>query len=157
MAYQVESRELTPELLASVIVECPMADLPRVMPESFGRVWEVITAQGVRPTGGAVALYHKYGEDSVRVEIGFTVATEIRADQGVSPSRLPGGLVLTTAHVGRYEEIGPAYQAIQVHAANSGLVLTESMWEVYLTDPVVEPDLSKHVTEIYWPVKVLRE
>ena len=33
-----------------------------------------------------------------------------------------------------------------------GLVLGNVMWERYLTDPSAEPDVSKHVTEAYWPV-----
>jgi effector-binding domain-containing protein len=153
MVYEVEMKELAPELLASVVTKCYIEDLPRVVPEAFGRVMGVITGQGVSPTGGAVAVYRVWTEESVVVEIGFTVAAEIRAEQGVAPGRLPGGRALKTVHVGRYEDIGPAYQAMQEYAAGHELPLAKTMWERYLTDPAAEPDLSKHVTEIFWPVE----
>jgi effector-binding domain-containing protein len=54
--------------------------------------------------------------------------------------------------MGPYSGLVAAYEAVQNYAAANGLELAGNMWERYLTDPAVEPDLSKHVTEIYWPI-----
>jgi len=150
--YEVMVEDLAPERLASVAAERPVAELPEFISASFGLVMTVIQDQGLRTTGGAVAVYHSWTQDSVEVEVGFTVDAEVRSEQGVGPSRLPGGRALKAVHVGLYEDVAPAYDAIQQHAARNGLELAGMMWERYLSDPVEEPDLSKHVTEIYWPV-----
>ncbi len=37
------------------------------------------------------------------------------------------------------------------YAKANDLTLADTMWERYLTGPA-EPDLSKHVTEVFWPL-----
>jgi len=65
---------------------------------------------------------------------------------------VPGGKVVFTRHVGRYDEIAAAYEAIQSYAKAKGLGLADIMWEKYLTSMEDEPDLGRHVTEVYWPL-----
>jgi effector-binding domain-containing protein len=54
--------------------------------------------------------------------------------------------------VGPYDQMHAAYEAIKQHAEENGFELGQVMWERYFTDPHLEPDLSKHVTHIYWPL-----
>ena len=56
-----------------------------------------------------------------------------------------------TVYVGRYDQIEPAHNAMQADAAHHGWSWLRS-WERYFTDPDEEPDLSKHVTHVYWPL-----
>ncbi len=49
-------------------------------------------------------------------------------------------------------QIAAAYYAIQQHATANDVTLANTMWERYLTDPAVEPDLSRHATEVFWPL-----
>lgn len=152
MTYEVLIKELAPERLASTRGVYGIAEIGQVMMREFGRVMAALSAQGLHPVGGPVALYHAWPETTVDVEIGFPVPDGFQEKEGVKTSRLPGGRVATTVHVGRYDEIEPAYVAIQEYAKEAGLSLAETMWERYLTDPAQEPDLSKHVTEVFWPL-----
>jgi len=152
MPYEVVLKEVAPQFLAGVRRTSPVSELGEIMPRGFSRIMSIITKQGLQPTGGAVAIYHGWTQDAVDVEIGFTVATAPSPEEGVAPGRLPGGRVLFTTHVGPYRDIEPAYRAIQEYADRNGLVLGDLMWEQYLTDPAVEPDPSRHVTEVYWPL-----
>ena len=65
-------------------------------------------------------------------------------------SSSPAGRVLSAVHVGPYDGIAQAYQAVMTYAEANDLCLGDTMWERYMTDPAVEPDPSKYVTEIYW-------
>jgi effector-binding domain-containing protein len=155
MDYDVIIKEVAPEHLASVRGTYPVAELPKVMVREFGRVMDALTAEGVQSSGGALAIYHGWTEETVDVEIAVTIRgvffpQKRRSD--VKPSRAPGGKVVFTTHVGPYDQIEAAYRAIQSYAAANRLNLAELMWERYLTDPAVEPDLSKHVTEVFWPL-----
>lgn len=155
MAYDIVMKEVAPEHLASVRGTHAMAELPSVMQRDFARVMNALNAEGVQPSGGAVAVYHGWTEDTVDVEIGFTIHG-VFFPQGrrseVKPSRTPGGKVAFTTHVGSYEGLEKAYEAIQAYAKANGLKLADTMWERYLTDPAVEPDVNRHVTEVFWPV-----
>ncbi|OFW57219.1 MAG: hypothetical protein A2133_06855 [Actinobacteria bacterium RBG_16_64_13] len=155
MDYEVAVRNVAPEHTASVRGTYPMAQLAEVMPKEFGRVMAALTAEGIPPSGGAVAIYHGWNEETVDVELAITIRgvffpQDLR--RGVKASRVPGGKVVFTEHIGPYDQIAAAYGAIQAYAKANGLDLAETMWERYLTDPAVEPDLSKHVTEVYWPL-----
>jgi effector-binding domain-containing protein len=98
-----------------------------------------------------VTVYHGWTEDTVDAEIAFSVDWDFAAEGDLRPRTLPGGKALFTMHVGPYDQIGAAYGAIQEYAKVNGLNLAGMMWERYLTGPE-ETDLSKHVTEVFWPL-----
>jgi effector-binding domain-containing protein len=164
MDYDVVLKEVAPEHLASVRGVYPIAELPEVMGRGFAQIMSALNAEGIQPAGGALSIYHGWTEDTVDVEIAFTIkgvffpqdagAAARRQDRGgVKASMVPGGRVLFAVHVGPYDQIAAAYGAIQTYAGANGLKLAGKMWERYLTDPAEEPDLSKHVTEVFWPVE----
>lgn len=155
MEYEVTLTEVQPEHVASVRGTYPIAELSRVMPAEFARVMKAIQAAGVQLSGGAVTIYHGWTAETADAEIGFIIGDVFfppDPDGPVRASRTSGGKVLHTEHVGHYAGLEAAYGAIQAYAAAKGLELGELMWERYLTDPAEEPDLNKHVTEVYWPV-----
>ncbi len=151
MGYEVTIKEATPERLAGVRGTYRIAQLGEVMGPEFGRIMGAIAAQGVHPSGGAVTVYHGWTEDTVDAEIALTIDGDFSAQGDVRPGMLPGGKVVFTVHVGPYDQIGAAYGAIQEYAKANDLSLADMMWERYLTGPE-EPDLSKHVTEVFWPL-----
>jgi effector-binding domain-containing protein len=155
VGYEVSVKEIPAEHLVSVRGKYTMATLALVVPRELSRVAGALVAQGVKPTGGAVAVYHGVTEQTVDVELGYPVPEAFAPKDpagGVVASTLPAGKVLFTVHVGPYSEIGSAYQAVMSHAEDQKIVLGPSMWERYVTDPSVEPDATKYVTEIYWPL-----
>jgi effector-binding domain-containing protein len=155
MDYSVSIREVAPEHIAGLRGTYPVAQLPQVMAGEFGRVMGVLIAEGVKPAGGAVAVYHDVTDDTVDVEIAFTIHGVYfpRDKKGVvKPGRLPGGKVAFTTHVGPYDKLEEAYTAVQAYAKANGVKLAGMMWERYLTGLDEEPDVNKHVTEIYWPL-----
>jgi len=155
MDYRITIKELGPEHTASVRGMYPIAQLPEIMAREFGHIATVLAAEGVAPAGGVLAIYHGWTEDTVDVEIAFTIHGVYfpRDPHGeVQPSRVPGGKAVFTVHVGPYDRLAEAYEAIQEYAKANGLKLAGVMWERYLTGPAEEPDLSMHVTEVYWPL-----
>ena len=152
MTYEVTVKEVTPEPFAGVRGTYRISDLAGVMGREFGRIMAAIASQGVSPAGGALTVYHAWTEDAVDAEIAFTIEGDFAPQEDVKPGMLPGGKVAFTVHVGPYDQIGAAYEAIQQHAEANGLILADMMWERYLTDPADEPDLNKHVTEVFWPL-----
>ena len=155
MKYNVVIKEVAPENLASIRATCSIAELPEVMGRQFGRIIAALSAEGIQPSAGALAIYHGWTQDTVDVEIAFVIQEIFHpriGQSGVAPSKIPGGRVAFTTHVGPYEEIQNGYGAIRAYAQENSLKLADMMWECYLTDPAVEPDLRKHITELYWPL-----
>jgi effector-binding domain-containing protein len=156
MGYEVIVKEVAPEHLASVRGTYRTSELPQVMPRELCRILDALQAEGIQPAGGVLTVYHAWDKETVDAEMGATIRGVFfpRDPKGhVKAGMVPGGRVAFTVHVGAYEGVHAAYEAILEYAKENDLELGDLMWEKYLTDPAVEPDLSKHVTEVYWPLK----
>jgi effector-binding domain-containing protein len=151
MTYEVQIKEIAPEKLASVRAWHRAEELAQIMGRELGRIMTAMSLQGLHPAGSPVAVYHAWTEDSVDLELGWPVRGEFAQAEGIGPGVLPGGRVAFALYTGAYDQIEPAYRAIQEYAEQKGFTLAPVMWERYLTGPE-EQDLSKHLTEIYWPL-----
>ena len=153
MAYDISVKEIAPERIVSARGRYRTAQLSLVAPRELARVVTALLAQKAEPIGGAVARYHGWNDETVEVELGYPARGDFASvEGGVVESTLPGGKVVFAKHVGPYDEIATAYQAVMDYAEAEDIRLADTMWERYITDPTCEPDQSKYVTEIYWPV-----
>src|SRR3954464_2185834 len=82
----------------------PQAELPRVIPEACGFVWNAARRLGIASAGRHVALYTACRDGRVDLEIGVEVGDDAAAvvDGDVQLSATPAGIVVTAAHVGPY-------------------------------------------------------
>ncbi|OWY63184.1 hypothetical protein B7486_54480 [cyanobacterium TDX16] len=56
-------------------------------------------------------------------------------------------------HVGPYDQVEPAYRAAAEWVTEHGGTLDGDAWEVYLSDPDVEPDPATWRTEVVQPYR----
>jgi len=120
---------------------------------TYHEVVTFLATHGLAPSGPPFARYHPVGQGRFRAEAGFPVAREIETEDDVSASVLPGGLVATTLHVGPYDAMEPAYQALASWVGEHGGETTGDAWEVYLSDPNDEPDPALWRTEVVQPYR----
>jgi effector-binding domain-containing protein len=117
----------------------------------FGEVMGVLSRQGLGPAGPPYGRYVPTG-GGFDVEAGFPVHGEVRPDGRVEALSLPGGRVARTLHVGSYETVAEAYDALTAWLTDNGLEPVGLPWESYLDGPeVAEPR-----TEVYVPCRVVR-
>jgi effector-binding domain-containing protein len=122
---------------------------------TFELVSAVVAQQGRATTGPPFARYHLLDGGRFRVEAGFPVSAPITSIGDVLAAKLPGGSVVTTLHVGRYDDMAPAYTALRTWVwAHQGTPDGDA-WEVYLTDPGSVPDPADWCTEIVQPYTVI--
>ena len=58
------------------------------------------------------------GEGAFHVSSGFFVEGAFEPGDGVEPMQLPEADVVTTTHIGPYEDLGKAYEALQEGAGS---------------------------------------
>jgi effector-binding domain-containing protein len=146
---------LTPEIVelperhaAVVGIDGPVEDMPRLMGEAFGLTAQAITGSGAVIAGPPFARYHGFGE-RIQAEVGFPFTGSLVTTDRVKESILPGGRLVTSTHVGPYEEIAGAWDRAAAWMREHELKATGAPWECYLTGPD-EP--GPPITEIYWPL-----
>lgn len=151
--------DLHPEIIdidavatASVRSVVPMAEIRDFFDGSFGALGALLADQGIAPIGPPYGLYRGMPTDTVDVEVGFPVAEPIEPAGEVANGSLPAGRVVRAVHAGSFDGLGAAYGRLAEWMTGQGLTPSDSMWEVYLTEPSPDMDPADLRTEINWPV-----
>jgi effector-binding domain-containing protein len=151
--YQVslETREPRPAMVirAATSMQRITEDLGRIFPA----VYHHVTENDAEMTGPPFVRYLSMDEHGMELEAGITVVENIAPKDDIIASELPGGEVAVTWHVGPFDTIGTAYEAIEAWMGQNGKLPAGPPWEVYWTDPGEEPDPAKYRTEVVWPVR----
>ncbi|MGZ5302001.1 MAG: GyrI-like domain-containing protein [Actinomycetota bacterium] len=132
--YQVLSRELPTQRVATIRERVAMTAIGKAMGEGFAEVARAVEETGAEIDGLAFAIYH---EMEVDLELGFPVVGEVDAGR-VHSATLDGGRVACTVHTGPYEEIGSAYDALTRWVQLHGERVIGPPREVYLNEPAAD-------------------
>jgi effector-binding domain-containing protein len=155
MNYEIEVLAVPARTLAVTKFHVARDDLPdmgETMGSAIGRVMNALSAAGAAPVGPPIACYEPAG-DGFDVAAGFPVTSPV-VGEGVMTMELPSAEVAHTTHVGSYEELPKAYEALQAEVEARGRHLDDRapMWEQYMTGPDQPPEQTR--TEVYWPLAV---
>lgn len=128
MDYSVRLEQSPAHPLAVVRRTARRADLPRVVPEACGLVWNALRSAGVAGAGRHVALYW---DDVIHVDIGVELPPPFTGTGEVVPAATPAGLVAATTHLGPYGQLHAAHTAIHNWCRANGHALAGPSWEIY--------------------------
>jgi effector-binding domain-containing protein len=147
MAYDVQLVQVPQQLTGVVRTQAKQVDLPTVVPQLCGEVWSFFKSNQLPKPGRHVALYL---DCVMNIEVGVEVLQPFAGNGRVVCSALPTGLAVTTAHLGPYNKLSDAYDAVRDWATKNGHTLTGPSWEIYghWTD-----DPAQLRTDIFWLVK----
>jgi effector-binding domain-containing protein len=151
--YDVHPRTRSDQPTAVVEATLSVPEIGPWLGKTYHAVAELMASQGIRPAGPPYARYHMLGEDRFQVEAGFPVSKAVAPDGEVRPSTLPGGPVAETTHIGPYDAMQPAYEAIAAWIREHGGEPVGDPWEIYFSDPVQQPDPGTWRTEIIQPYR----
>ncbi len=153
MALDFGTREIGAQPILGVRVTAKMSELGQIMGPLFGEVMTHMQRNGQHPAGLPFAIYHGMDGGEVDVECGIPVVSSVPGEGRVQAGELPAGTVATVTHTGPYEGLRETWAALTGWMSSQGLVPASAPWEVYVTDPGMEPDSSKWRTEIFFPVR----
>lgn len=120
--------------------------------EAFPKVFAYTQQTNQPACGMPLARYLGMSPEALEVEAGMPVAEAAKGDGEIVASQLPGGRVAVTWHVGPYDELYSAHEAMNAWLAEQGETAAGGPWEVYATDPGEEPDPAKWKTQIVVPL-----
>jgi hypothetical protein len=127
MTYTIENRRVEPHLIAVVHRRAKIDELKTVVPQACGDSWNLVKKLGLK-AGRNVAVYL---DGEINMEIGQEAFEPFASTGDLFCSRIPGGEVATTAHIGPYQQLGDAHRAIVQWAADRKRTLVGPNWEIY--------------------------
>ncbi|WP_353814896.1 GyrI-like domain-containing protein [Agromyces sp. SYSU T00266] len=154
MSYEVRIIQAPRRDLAVVRERTTFAGIPAVMATAFERVAAVLGPRGLLGDGPAIGRYSEMdpATDAVTVSAGFVVGGPIEPDGDVVPDELPDHEVATTTHLGSYDRVSEAYDAIAAAMALHGRELDDStMWEEYWSPPGTPDEETR--TVVFCPLR----
>ena len=153
MAYEIEVRELQPQATLAVRVSVPMSAISTVMGEVFGELYGYMGRAGLTPAGMPYARYHSFGAEEIDMEVGAPVSGVAEGEGRMVPGELPGGPAAVTWHIGPYDTLAAAYDAITAWMGQQGREPAGAPWEAYWTGPDTVTDPAEYRTEVFWPIR----
>lgn len=127
------------------------------MGEFFGKHLPAIAGElnnmKVQPESAPLGIYWGYNmqEMSADVAAGFRVAKGIKV-KGYESYSFPAAKVIQLTYYGDYQKMDGAYKAMDEFMQKKGAAKSVSI-EEYVTDPMVEKDTAKWMTNIYYILK----
>ena len=133
MKYDVVVEIARPELLAAVRATIPLIDIPRTWKPALDRVWAFLKTHGDLDPGHNLFLYHHpaHRHEAMNIDFGVRVAHSFEPEGDVRCIETPAGEVAKTVHVGPYDRLGDAHNAIHAWCAANNRKIAQASWEIY--------------------------
>lgn len=143
----------TPELQTAVVdVDVARADIVAAMDAALAELDAVLRAQGLAPSGPCFSLHPRRPGERFVFEVGFPVASPVRASGRVRPGRLPATRAVRTHYRGGYDGLGAAWGEFSAWIEGAGLAVGAPLWEAYLVGPADSPAPQDWRTELNRPL-----
>ena len=151
--YSIMEKEVPATTIAVVHNKVLSGQIGNVLGKSYGKIQELIKKQGANMIGSPMAITLAWDSLSWDFEAAIPIDKEIKGNDKVQIKQSYSGKVIYLSYTGPYEKTYKAYTELETYKKEKGYSDNGGPWEVYVTDPGSEPDTSKWITEIYFPVK----
>ncbi|MBS1858874.1 MAG: GyrI-like domain-containing protein [Acidobacteria bacterium] len=120
--------------LAAVRRRVPIGGVGTAWRPALDRVWEFLRTQpGLRTDGHNVFLYHHAARRDLPMDVDFGVEVTRRFEPAgeVYPTETPAGMVAVAQHVGPYDRMKEAHDAIHAWQLANSREFAGTSWETY--------------------------
>ncbi len=139
MQYQCEVKNQPAQPALSIRTRSSVQELPQAFGKAYGAIAQYLGELSEAPAGPAFAAYYNMDMQDLDVEIGFPVSKKLPSKGEIQASQIPGGKLASCLHVGPYQDVGPAYEALTKWVNDKGYQATGVSYEMYLNDPAQTP------------------
>jgi effector-binding domain-containing protein len=133
MTYRIVLETASAQLLAAVSVKVPIGGVAQAWKPALDQVWGFLrSSEGLQP-GHNLFLYHHPERrcDPMQVDFGVQVARTFTAQGAVRCVETPAGEVASTVHIGPYERLSNAHEAIHAWCEANSRRIARASWEIY--------------------------
>lgn len=149
MNYKIEIKDIEPIRVAVMHYKGRVTEASKVFPNVFKAI-------GGKANGTPFFCYYVMNKETKIGEMELCVPTaETPKGNGVTVKNMPRIKALCVTHIGSYETMHYAYEAIDRYAQDENLTLQPPFWEVFIKGPgmLIKGNPNKYITEILFPLK----
>jgi effector-binding domain-containing protein len=148
----VEPTKTEEQLLATYKSTTNLKNISADIGASYMKIGEFLKKNKLEMAGPVMAIYHSFSPEKIEMECAVPIGKEVKGDGTVNVIKMPAGNAVVAHYYGPYSGTETAHKAIADFVKANNKKVTGSPWEVYVTDPGIEKDTAKWLTEVYYPV-----
>lgn len=154
-SYEITLSDLPARKLAAHRESMPISAIQDFYARNFQNLMGAAIRAGVELDGAPSGLYYSWDETSGTTDLAAAIGVKgsIPLGEGDSMIEIPEGQSAVIEYYGPYDGVGEAHYAMDDFFKDFGYELQEPVIEEYVTDPMAEPDTSKWLTRIIYPIK----
>jgi effector-binding domain-containing protein len=131
-----------------------MNDIGSKMGSLYGEIMGLLQKNSAEMSGPPFCIYYTWDVNKPFVmECGIPVAKVLKGSGRIEFREIPETKTAKTIHKGSYETSGITHDLMNKYLSFNNIEVIGYPWEVYVTDPMMEKDTTKWITEIYYPIK----
>ncbi|MCW6109100.1 GyrI-like domain-containing protein [Clostridium sporogenes] len=151
MNYDIEIKTMEPIKVASMRYEGPVDKAGKYFPKIFRAI------KG-KANGAPFICYHKVDQKTGIADLELCIPTSVTPNgKGISLKEIPPTKAVCLTHIGSYDTLMMAYDAIRIYIESNDLAeQVQPPWrEVFIKGPglIFKGDAKKYITEIVFPIK----
>ena len=126
------------------------------MAQAYGQLMETVNKNNGEMSGAPLAVITRYTPEEMDFICGIPVASAFESsneDEVITLMTMPAALSVKCTFLGDYAGTEAAHKSIEEYLAYANYEIAGNPWEEYITDPMMETDTSKWVTNIYYPIQ----
>jgi len=150
---EIELRDIEPQPAVSIRDKVARKDIEKTLLQFIPRIQNYVDSAGLTAAGPPFARLHNYGQVkrvNVDLEVGvpLTRPVEVKGEEKIVSSKLPGCQAAVIHYSGSYDELGEAYEALQEWVQESERESAGAPWESYRNGIETET----WDVEVVWPL-----
>ncbi|MEI6123650.1 MAG: SRPBCC family protein [Bacteroidota bacterium] len=130
-------------------------DVDVLLAKLYGELGKFVGENKIQIVNAPFARYLVWDNKTNKnvMEAGFFIRNKVQGKGNIKCIEMPAGKVAIAKHFGAYETTYKSHEVIENYIKQNKLLPTSASWEIYITDPEKEPDMTKWETEIVYPIK----
>lgn len=152
---RIEESAAAPFHMLSVRETIQAEQIGEMLARNYAAIVRYMNERNLDVTSPPFAVYHAWpvdGKGPADVEAAIPIARKDAGTTAIRGSEFAGGMIVTAYYYGPYEQSEQAHIALTSWAQEHGKILGPSPWEVYVTDPQIEPDSTKWLTMVCYRI-----
>ncbi|MFI5220780.1 MAG: GyrI-like domain-containing protein [Bacteroidia bacterium] len=151
--FDVEIKRLEELPVLSIREKVKDNEIGKKIGQNYGAIGKYMNEKGIRITSSPLIILHSMDKEECEIEFAIPVDSNAKGAGKINFSLLPSINALVVKYYGAYDKTKPVYESAQKFIESKGKKSAGPPREVYRTDPVMEKDTSKWLTEIVFPVE----
>jgi effector-binding domain-containing protein len=143
--YEVSLVTVEPQPLAAIAVHVAIPEIGTVFP-TLDRIWAFVRGENMQ-FGHNVFAYEVEDGMAYLAQVGVQVAAPFTGRDDIVCATSPAGEAAATVHIGPYDRLGAAHDAVGAWCTANGKQPAGPAWEVYGD---WDEDPAKLRTDVFW-------